>query len=69
MCEERDVKGLYRRARDGTLPDMTGIHSAYEAPEQPRLSIDTSAISESAAIEMILNLLADACRVDSEGAG
>lgn len=40
-CEERDVKGLYRRARAGEIPEFTGISSPYEEPEDPELKINT----------------------------
>ncbi len=41
VCEARDPKGLYRRARAGELTDFTGIDAPYEAPEQPELQVDT----------------------------
>lgn len=41
VCEERDVKGLYRKARDGEIPDFTGIHSPYDPPLAPDLRIET----------------------------
>jgi len=41
VCEARDVKGLYKRARVGEIPDFTGISSPYEEPEDPELEIDT----------------------------
>ncbi len=41
VCEERDVKGLYKRARAGEIPDFTGISSPYEEPEFADLTIDT----------------------------
>jgi bifunctional enzyme CysN/CysC len=59
VCEQRDVKGLYRKARAGHLLNMTGIDSVYEKPEHPHASIDASVVSRSAAIEMVLNLLPD----------
>ena len=43
VCEERDVKGLYARARAGEIPDFTGIDSPYEAPEAPELVLDGAA--------------------------
>lgn len=51
VCEARDPKGLYRRARSGVLPEFTGIHSAYEPPECPELVLhtDREAVSESLA--------------------
>lgn len=42
VCEERDVKGLYRKARAGEIRDFTGISSPYEVPENPDILIDTS---------------------------
>ena len=41
-CEKRDTKGLYKKARNGEIKNMTGISSAYEAPENPTLEIDTN---------------------------
>ena len=42
VCERRDVKGLYRKARQGQIPFFTGINSPYEAPEHPELSLNTA---------------------------
>lgn len=50
ICESRDPKGLYRRARAGTVAEFTGISSPYEPPEQPDLTIDASRLS----LEVIL---------------
>ncbi len=41
VCEDRDVKGLYKRARNGEIPDFTGISSPYEEPEFADLTVDT----------------------------
>jgi adenylylsulfate kinase len=41
VCEERDTKGLYAKARSGEIKEFTGISSPYEEPEQPELRIDT----------------------------
>ncbi|MCA9574759.1 MAG: adenylyl-sulfate kinase [Polyangiales bacterium] len=41
VCEERDVKGLYKKARAGEIPDFTGISAPYEEPEAPELRVDT----------------------------
>ena len=41
VCEERDVKGLYSRARAGEIPDFSGISAPYETPISPDLRIDT----------------------------
>jgi adenylylsulfate kinase len=42
VCEARDPKGLYRQARDGKIPNFTGIHDPYEPPENPELTLDSS---------------------------
>jgi bifunctional enzyme CysN/CysC len=41
VCEERDVKGLYKQARSGKIPNMTGINSPYEAPVEPEYEVNT----------------------------
>ena len=46
-AEERDPKGLYAKARDGRIPNFTGIGSPYEAPEAPEIRIDTTAMTPS----------------------
>ena len=45
ICEQRDPKGLYGKARAGLLPDFTGISAPYEPPEQPHVAIDTSLLT------------------------
>lgn len=51
-CEKRDVKGLYRKARAGQIPEFTGVSAPYEPPERPELVIDTNArsVEESAGV-------------------
>lgn len=56
-CEKRDVKGLYKKAREGKIPNFTGINAPYEKPEKPALAIDTSMCSQEQALEKILNLI------------
>jgi adenylylsulfate kinase len=41
ICEQRDVKGLYRKARSGELPEFTGITSPYEVPVDPEITVQT----------------------------
>jgi len=41
VCEERDVKGLYRRARQGLVKEMTGVDDPYEPPDHPEIQVDT----------------------------
>lgn len=56
-CERRDLKGLYAKARAGALPGFTGITDPYEAPTDADLAIDTTAISRSDAVQVVLDHL------------
>lgn len=53
-CEQRDTKGLYKKARQGEVKDFTGISSPYEPPEKPDLIIDTQDKSVSDCVQLIL---------------
>ncbi|TNF01685.1 MAG: adenylyl-sulfate kinase, partial [Sphingomonadales bacterium] len=53
-AEARDVKGLYKKARSGELKNFTGIDSPYEAPEDPEIRIDTTAMTAEEAAEAIV---------------
>lgn len=53
-CESRDRKGLYAKARAGLIPEFTGVSDPYEVPENPELSIDTTAISVDEVVQRIL---------------
>jgi adenylylsulfate kinase len=57
VCEERDVKGLYRRARAGEIKDFTGISSPYEEPEAPELVIETHRQGLGECVEQVIGLL------------
>jgi bifunctional enzyme CysN/CysC len=57
IAEQRDPKGLYRKARRGELKNFTGIDSPYEAPEHPEIRIDTTAQSAEQAAELIISHL------------
>lgn len=57
VCEERDPKGLYKKARAGEIPNFTGIDSAYEAPENPELVIDAGANDIAACTEQLVTYL------------
>jgi len=57
VCESRDVKGLYQRARAGEVKAFTGISSPYEEPSTPELVVDTDKIGLDASVELVLNLL------------
>ncbi|MDK9717823.1 MAG: sulfate adenylyltransferase subunit CysN [Trichlorobacter sp.] len=53
-CERRDVKGLYKKARKGSIPNFTGISAPYEEPLSPDVTVDTSLVSADRAVAMIL---------------
>jgi len=57
VCEERDVKGLYKKAREGIIKGFTGIDDPYEAPLNPEITIDTSKLTLQEAVDYILNYL------------
>ena len=57
VCEARDVKGLYKRARAGEIKDFTGISSPYEEPEQPELVVDTGRFTLDESVAQVLDLL------------
>ena len=57
VCEARDVKGLYKKARAGEIKGFTGIDSPYEAPENPTLEIRTDEVSVEEAVELIYNTI------------
>ena len=57
ICESRDPKGLYKKARAGEIPDFTGIHSAYEAPEDPSLRLATGQLSLAECASSVQQLL------------
>ena len=56
-CEERDVKGLYKKARDGVIPEFTGITSPYEEPVNPELSVDTGSASLESCVDQVMDML------------
>ena len=57
ICEQRDVKGLYQKARQGEIKHFTGISSPYESPEKPELIVDTGAFALEACVDQVLDLL------------
>lgn len=54
VCERRDVKGLYQKARAGEIPNFTGISSPYEPPAHPQIEIDTSGLTLEEAAQRIM---------------
>jgi adenylylsulfate kinase len=59
VCESRDPKGLYAKARSGTIKEFTGISSPYEAPDTPELKIDTGAQDLAESVNVVIKALQD----------
>ena len=57
VCEQRDVKGLYAKARQGLIPNFTGISAPFEAPVAPDLDIDTSKVTLEQAVQSVVQLI------------
>lgn len=57
VCEQRDVKGLYAKARRGEIKEFTGISAPFEAPRHPALTLDTSALSLEECVGQLLALI------------
>ena len=67
VCEERDPKGLYKKARAGEIKGFTGIDDPYEAPEKPELVIDTSKMSPQEATIALVEMLEKAGKISALG--
>lgn len=59
VCESRDVKGMYRRARAGEIRSFTGISSPYEVPENPELTVDTGSMPLNQCVTQVIHYLHD----------
>ena len=59
VAEERDPKGLYKKARSGQLPNFTGIDSEYQPPENPSLTLKTEGRTVAEMAEMLVELISD----------
>ena len=57
VCEDRDTKGFYKKARSGMIKQFTGIDDPYEEPEYPEIVIETDKMSIERSVEGILNFL------------
>jgi adenylylsulfate kinase len=57
VCEQRDVKGLYKKARAGEIKEFTGISAPYEAPAKPELTLKSDELSVDAAVAAVLRYL------------
>jgi adenylylsulfate kinase len=56
-CEQRDTKGLYKKARAGEIPEFTGISAPYEEPESPELVLDTNRQSVEESVDKLVEYL------------
>ena len=54
VCESRDVKGMYKKARSGLISEFTGISSPYEAPEHPELDINTGLLNLEDCVQQVI---------------
>ena len=59
VCEQRDVKGIYKRARAGQIKDFTGISSPYEDPVNPELILETDKLTIEESVAQVMKLLRD----------
>lgn len=57
VCESRDPKGLYKKARNGEIPNFTGISSPYETPKNPEIHIDNDGLSIEEAADVVVKYL------------
>lgn len=55
VCESRDPKGLYKRARSGQIPQFTGIDSPYEPPLRPEINVPTQSMSVEMAVDFVMS--------------
>ena len=69
IVEQRDVKGLYKRARAGEIPNFTGITSPYEAPLSPDLHLRTDLISVEKASRELITMIEQAVELQRSTAG
>ena len=57
VCEKRDVKGLYKKARMGEIKDFTGVNAPYESPESPDIEINTEQLTVEQSVTKIMNVI------------
>jgi len=68
VCEKRDTKGLYKKAREGKIANFTGISSPFEKPETPDIHIDTSLYNVEDSIEILLKVIEPRLELDKQDA-
>jgi bifunctional enzyme CysN/CysC len=65
-CEERDPKGLYKKARSGEIQEFTGVSAPYEAPENPEIVVETATQTVSESVAHMLDFLRPRIKIDAE---
>ena len=65
ICEKRDPKGHYKKARKGEIPDFTGVSAPYEAPDNPQLVIDTGVMTVEESLEVLGDYVEAVFRLES----
>ncbi len=63
VCEDRDVKGLYKKARTGEIPNFTGVSDPYEVPKNPEIDIDTGLYNIDDCVKMISSKIFNLCLI------
>ena len=66
VCEQRDVKGLYAKARTGEIPDFSGISAPYESPERAELVLNTSEHAVERCVTKVLDHLVEAGVIEAD---
>ena len=69
VCEARDVKGIYKKARAGLIPEFTGISSPYEVPKNPELTVNTGGEKLEACVKQVIDEMVQRELTKSRGAG
>lgn len=69
VCEQRDVKGMYKKARAGQIADFTGISSPYEAPEKPELVVNTGAMELGVCVQQVIGKMTESGILDMQNLG
>ena len=69
VCESRDVKGMYKKARAGLIAEFTGISSPYEAPEDPELTVNTGRAELDECVHQVIAEMAQRGLIKSTGSG
>jgi adenylylsulfate kinase len=66
LCEQRDVKGLYKKARAGEVKNFTGVHARYEIPETPDVRIPTDSLSVEESIDRLMKVVLPRVKIAGE---